>query len=291
MAYLIPQELYGVVGWPLGQSLSPLLHNTGFQALCLPAAYLAWPLPPEKLSAFVENMGAFKVRGLSVTIPHKQTIMPFLDRVSDAAKLAGAVNTLYWDGSSLCGDNTDVIGFMSPLTKLSLPEMDILLLGAGGAAHAVCAGLHMARCHRVRITSPGDKRQYSLAERFGFGAVPWEERYEYEAQLLINATPAGMYGHGEAETPYDFSRGAKVAHAWAYDLVYNPIRTRFLREAEEAGRQCLSGLGMFLEQGAAQFRLWTGRDLPQEARDAVKRSLKANGQQPLPPLERQAPRA
>lgn len=274
MGTLIPQDLYGVIGWPLSQSLSPLLHNTAFQALSLPSAYMAWPLPPEQLADFVENMTLYKAHGLSVTIPHKQAIMPFLKKISEGAKLAGAVNTLYWDNGQLCGDNTDVTGFLAPLGHLPLEEMDILLLGAGGAAHAVCAGLKLRHCSQVIVTSPGNKRQYDLAQRFGFQALPWDKRQEPKAQLIINATPSGMHGHEEAETPYDFAIGPAAAGAMAYDLVYNPLQTRFLREAAAAGCRCISGLAMFLEQGAAQFRLWTGKDMPAEAKAAVEQALR-----------------
>ena len=133
--------LYGVTGWPLGQSLSPLLHNTGFQALRLPAAYARWEVPPEKLPAFVESVRLLHIRGCSVTIPHKVALTPLLDAVSPLARQVGAVNTLYWQDDALCGHNTDVAGFLAPLAGLPLDRGDALLLGAGGAARAVAAGL------------------------------------------------------------------------------------------------------------------------------------------------------
>ena len=140
---LLPKHLYGVLGWPLAQSLSPLLHNTAFQALGMDSVYLRWEIAPEKLSAFLP------ISGCSVTIPHKVAIVPFLDRISRQATLAGAVNTLYWEGETLCGDNTDVSGFLAPLCHMPLQDMSVLLLGAGGAARAAAAGLQLRGCRQV----------------------------------------------------------------------------------------------------------------------------------------------
>ena len=133
--------LYGVTGWPLSQSLSPLLHNTGFAALGINALYLKWEVPPQKLPTFVESVRLLNIRGCSVTIPHKVELLPLLDEVSPLARRVGAANTIYWKGESLCGENTDVAGFMAPLANVPLAGADVLLLGAGGAARAVAAGL------------------------------------------------------------------------------------------------------------------------------------------------------
>lgn len=275
MGILLPHDLYGVIGWPLDQSLSPLLHNTGFQTLGIPAVYLAWPVRPEHIGIFMDNLPVLRIRGLSVTIPHKLAVMSRLDNMSEAAALAGAVNTLFWRNSELCGDNTDVAGFLSPLLDARLEAEDVLVLGAGGAAHAVGAALRLSGCRQVRMTSPGNKRQYPLAERFGFTAIAWEDRFQRPAHMVINATPVGMHGALEGQSPYDFAQAPPAAGGIAYDLVYNPLRTRFLEEAARAGRHCISGLEMFYGQGNAQFRLWTGRDLPGAARTALQKALGA----------------
>lgn len=270
-----PQELYGVIGWPLGQTLSPLLHNTAFEILKIPAAYLAWPVPSDQLETFLAGMRLLKIKGCSVTIPHKIAVLQYLDSVSEPASLAGAVNTLFWRDAELCGDNTDVAGFLSPLAQIPLDTIDVLLLGAGGAGHAAAAGLRLAGCPNVRVSSPGNQRQYPLAERFAFTAIPWEDRYRFPARLIINATPMGMTGKLIDETPYDFADAPASAKGWAYDLVYNPLHTRFLQEAAKAGRQCLSGLDMFIGQGAAQFKIWTGQLLPDAATAILKKALGA----------------
>lgn len=275
MDCFLPTSLYGVIGWPLAQSLSPLLHNTGFQALCIPSVYLAWPVPPEQLGKFLDSMRLLKIEGCSVTIPHKIAVLPYLESVSEAASLAGAVNTLFWRSDSLCGENTDVAGFLAPLSNLPLDTLDVLLLGAGGAAHAAAAGLRLAGCRSARVTSPSNQRQYPLAERFAFTPIAWKDRYAHPADIVINATPMGMKGDLVNENPYNFTQAPTVKGGWAYDLVYNPLHTHFLTEAAKVGRKCISGLEMFFGQGNAQFKLWTGHILPQSARINLEKALGA----------------
>ena len=278
--------LYGVTGWPLGQSLSPLLHNTGFAALGINALYMKWEVPPHKLPAFVESVRLLNIRGCSVTIPHKVELLPLLDEVSPLAMRVGAANTIYWQGERLCGENTDVAGFMAPLAGVPLAGADILLLGAGGAARAVAAGLvspaPQDRPAHIYVATPSDKSHLPLAEEFGLTPLLWQNRHEPAPLLVINTTPLGMRGKAEDDTPYDFSLAAQYAPCGntaplAYDIVYNPLETRFLREARAAGRRCISGLEMFFGQGDAQFRLWTGQGLPPESRRALETAL---GQQP-----------
>ena len=278
--------LYGVTGWPLGQSLSPLLHNTGFAALGINALYMKWEVPPHKLPAFVESVRLLNIRGCSVTIPHKVELLPLLDEVSPLAMRVGAANTIYWQGERLCGENTDVAGFMAPLAGVPLAGADILLLGAGGAARAVAAGLVSPAPHdrpaHIYVATPSDKSHLPLAEEFGLTPLLWQNRHEPAPLLVINTTPLGMRGKAEDDTPYDFSLAAQCAPCGntaplAYDIVYNPLETRFLREARAAGRRCISGLEMFFGQGDAQFRLWTGQGLPPESRRALETAL---GQQP-----------
>ena len=274
-APFLPVELYGVIGWPLGQSLSPLIHNTAFEALGREAVYLRWEIAPERLAAFVDSFRLLRMRGCSVTIPHKVAIMPHLDEISEAARAVGAVNTLYWRDDRLCGENTDVTGFMQPLLARDLPrDMPVLLLGAGGAARAAAAGLHAHGFSACSICTPSDRTHLPLAEAFGMQAVAWQDRHDVPAGLIINATPLGMRGKAEDETPYDFAPArAQGRTGLAYDIVYNPLRTRFLAGAEAAGWQTLGGLEMFHAQADAQFFLWTGEHLPATARQALEAAL------------------
>lgn len=274
----LPVELYGVIGWPLAQSLSPLIHNTAFQTLGRDAVYLRWEIAPEQLPAFVASVRLLRMRGCSVTIPHKVSIMPFLDDISPLALAVGAVNTLYWQDDRLCGDNTDVAGFMAPLLTRDLPrDTPVLLLGAGGAARAAAAGLHAHGFTACSICTPSDRTHVPLADAFGMRAVAWQDRHTVPARLIVNATPLGMRGKAEEETPYDFtSARADKRTGLAYDIVYNPLRTRFLAEAEAAGWQTLGGLEMFYAQADAQFLLWTGQHLPGASRQALETALYGN---------------
>lgn len=268
-------DIYGVVGWPLAQSLSPLLHNTGFAALGLPAIYRRFEIPPQSLAAFMDSVRLLGIKGCSVTIPHKVPLLPFLDETSPAVCRVGAANTVFWREGRLCGENTDVAGFLAPLADTRFAGGDALLLGAGGAARAAAAGLLSLPADRrptqIFVTTPSDASHLPLAEEFDLHPLPWRERHSMQARLIVNATPLGMRGKAQDASPYDFS--SRAPRAIAYDMVYNPLETRFLREARSAGLTCISGLEMFFAQGDAQFRLWTGRPLPPTARRALHAAL------------------
>lgn len=253
------------------------MHNTAFRTLGLPGVYLAWPVEPGKLSAFMEAFRLLDIRGCSITIPHKIAVLPLLDRLSDNVRETGACNTLYRDGADVCGENTDVLGFMQPLKAHPLPpETQILILGAGGVAHAAIVGLKRLGFTRIAIANRNSERAGALCKTFGLTLVHWEERGDVPAKLIINTTSLGMTGAQEKETPYPGFRISAREQGIAYDLIYTPHRTRFLREAEAAGWRTLSGLDMFLAQGDAQFQLWTGRHLPPEATRAVTDALYGN---------------
>ena len=168
---------------------------------------------------------------------------------------------------------------MHPLLERGLdPATPVLVLGAGGAARAVVCGLWLHGCRRIFVTTPSDRSHAPLVDRFGVTAVPWAERHDVAASLLVNTTPLGMHGKAEDQSPYDFDRAPAPADGGvpvAYDIVYNPLRTLFLREAQARGWATISGLEMFFRQGEAQFRLWTGQDMPQAARLALEHQLGA----------------
>jgi len=258
---------YGIIGWPLGHTLSPALHNWGFERLGIDARYEPFPLEPEALPAFMDRVRTGAIRGLSVTIPHKRAVMAHLDRITDRARSVGAVNTLFWDGETLCGENTDVIGVVAPLARLESLPASALVLGAGGAARAAVAGLlelgvaDVAVCNRTRTKAE------ALAADFPIRVVDWEARMDAAPGLICNTTPLGMSGASQDLTPWDADRFP--AGCVAYDIVYNPLETRFLREAAAAGCATVSGLEMFLHQGLAQFRLWTGREMDEAGARAL----------------------
>lgn len=264
-------QLYGVIGYPLGHSMSPLVHNTAFRTLGIPGVFFSWPIEPARLPAFVEAVRTLGIRGCSVTIPHKIALLPLLDDMTDRVRIMGAANTIFWRDGLLCGENTDVLGFIRPLKTLGLSsDMRVLLLGAGGAARAAAVGLQSLGLKDIVVTSPTLAHAESLASRFGMRAVPWERRKQ-RAELIVNTTPLGMHGIHQQETPYP--EEAFGDSGIAYDIVYTPVRTRFLQEAERAGWHTVGGLEMFIGQGDAQFYLWTGQHLPGEAREAVLKAL------------------
>jgi len=197
-----------------------------------------------------------------VTIPHKRAVMEFLDRITDRAQAVGAVNTLYWDGEDLCGENTDVLGLIAPLKKLSSLPDSAMVLGAGGAARAAIVGFKELGIRDISVANRTMEKAQTLARDFSVRSVAWEDRMDESPGLICNTTPLGMSGEMEALTPWDAERFSN--ECIAYDIVYNPLETRFLREARHAGCMIISGLEMFLHQGLAQFRLWTGQDMDED---------------------------
>lgn len=253
-------RLYGIVGHPLGHSLSPVLHNWAFAQAKIPAVYLAWPLPPDSLPDFITALRTLSISGVSVTIPHKERVMSYCESLTEAASTVGAVNTLFWEDGRLVGDNTDLAGFLAPLRSRFAPGelRSALVMGAGGAARAVLAGLASLRVKEVFLTNRNAERCAGLAAEFNAVIVDWEERASVSPDLLVNATPLGMAGARAEETawPAKSFRSGQTA----YDLVYNPLETRFLREAKAAGCELVDGLSMFLGQAVEQFRRWTGAE-------------------------------
>ena len=282
----VPALLCGIIGHPLGQSLSPLLHNWGFSRLGIAGRYFAWPQTPEALPAFISAVRTLPVAGVSVTIPHKERCIPLLDGLTPEARAVGAVNTLFWRDSLLLGHNTDLEGFMRPLQGLP-PCACALVLGAGGAARAVVAALQALGISQIVVAARDPAKAMPLVQDFGCSVVPWEQRGAVRPSAsgglwVINTTPLGMTGKAPDQNPCPaelLALGDKSGNCLAYDLIYNPLQTHFLAQAQAAGWAVQDGLMMFVAQGAAQFRLWTGHDLPlDEARALVLEALQPVGQ-------------
>ncbi len=286
-----PQYLYGIIGHPLGHSLSPLLHTWAMERAGHPGAFYAWPVQPERLADFIRSIRQLPVHGLCVTIPHKTAVLPLLDGLTDEAQGVGAVNTLFWREGALWGHNTDVAGFLAGLRDFcktrDTPQF-ALVLGAGGAAHAVLYALKSLGVKSVGLAARNAQAGAELAARFGARFVPWEERAAWPAQVVVNTTPLGMAGAaGEGKTPLSAADFANLRSAWAgdlppsdclaYDLVYNPLETPFLRAAAAAGWAVQAGLTMLAAQGLAQFELWSGKTAPERsAAEALLKSAPAH---------------
>lgn len=274
------KRIFGVCGHPLAQSLSPALHNWALNLSGIPGSFAAWDTPPESLAGFVRAMRETPYDGSSVTIPHKEAVMAFIDGLTPTAEAVGAVNTLFWENGGLMGHNTDLEGFVAPLQGLAPPET-ALMLGAGGAARSVLAALASLGATNAVVCARNREKAYGLIRDFSpsFSSLtylPWENRHATppaEAGLwIVNTTPLGMRGKAEGESPMDagWFKVHDPAACLAYDLVYNPRETVFLAQAKAAGWRTRDGLDMFIAQAAAQFRLWTGGEMPvAEAREVL----------------------
>lgn len=246
--------LYGVVGNPVRHSLSPVLHNRAFQRMGWDAAYLAFEV--DDLKAAIDGIRGLGIRGVSVTLPFKTEIIPFLDEVEGMAKKIKAVNTIVNEEGKLIGYNTDWYGAIEAIEEReALQGKKVLLLGAGGAARAIGYGLK-EKGSEIVISNRSSDRGRELGEELGCLFEPLLSIQSLDADVLINATSAGMYPN-DGESP--LQKECLSAGMIVMDIVYAPLRTKLLREAEKSGCQTIDGLEMLAYQGARQLEIWTGR--------------------------------
>lgn len=286
--------LVGLIGWPLGHSVSPAMHNAAFQGLGLDGRYEALPVPPEEVGDLVRGLHVRGFRGVNVTIPHKQTVMPLMDELSEAAQRIGAVNTIVVEPDGrLRGDNTDWLGFLYPLDERSfdLAGKSVLLLGAGGAARAVVYALVQRNIARLAIWNRNMDRAAELARHAAALdssltivnsqlTIPPGRFPVVIADLIVNTTPIGMWPHvDESPWPADLSFPSR---ALVYDLVYRPEQTQFLRQAEAFGCSVQRGMEMLVVQGAAAFKIWTGQFPPVGVMMTTARNLVAVKEEEYP---------
>lgn len=262
-------QLIGLIGWPVSHSFSPAMHNAALAALGLNWIYVPMPVPPDSVGDAVRGLAALGFRGVNVTVPHKQAVIPFLDEITPAAAKIGAVNTIHIDPQSgrLSGANTDWRGFLADLEALDIrvKGRDCLVLGAGGSARGVVYGLSRAGGRTIILARRADQAR-QLAQALGEDG-PHAIRAlaelatvigEADAPLIVNTTPLGMSPLvDESPWPDDL---AFPPGAFVYDLVYNPPLTRLMRQALAAGCETSNGLGMLLRQGAASLAIWTGAE-------------------------------
>jgi len=260
--------IYGVVGYPLSHSLSPVMHNAAFRELGLNAVYLAFE--STDLEATIRSGRAMGIKGLSVTIPFKSRVIPLLDRMDPMARKIGAVNTVAREEEGLVGYNTDAAGGLKALQEVTDPRgKRVVILGAGGAARAI-GHILSENGGRLTIVNRSIKPGEDLARDLDAVFVPLAEFNRFETDILINATPLGMYPD-EDHSPLELEEAkAEVV----MDVIYNPLETRLLRMAKARGAVTVPGIRMFVFQGAEQFRLWTGLKAPVEVmEDVVRQAL------------------
>jgi 3-dehydroquinate dehydratase/shikimate dehydrogenase len=256
-------QITGLIGNPVSHSLSPHIHNAAFAAAGLNAVFV--PIEVDEAVAFLRTMVRpdsreidWSLSGLSVTAPHKSTVISELNWIDAAAREIGAVNTIVVDGDELHGHNTDAVGFIKPLKQRHEPLADLrcAVVGAGGAARAAIWALKQGGADVTVFARDKTKAEF-LSKTFGVKYQQLLPRSFAGYDLLVNATPLGTRGNRENESAVTAEqlRGVRLA----YDLVYNPSETRFLRAAHAAGCETIGGLEMLIAQAVAQFKLWTGK--------------------------------
>lgn len=264
----------GLIGYPLGHSRSPVLHHAALAAAGLEGEYRLFPIPPSvegtaQIGSLIKGLRQGELHGLNITIPHKQTVLPFLDRRTTVAQAVGAVNTIFIDSQGQAtGDNTDVPGFLRDLQRLVGSTVgSALVLGAGGSARAVVFALSQAGW-RIHVIARREEQAAALIAEIGVSAQtgPLTEqtlaKTSIGCDLLVNTTPLGMFPEvGGCPWPEDLPLPPRAA---IYDLVYNPVETVLLRRARQAGLPAVNGSGMLIAQAALAFQRWTGLEPPFE---------------------------
>ncbi len=261
--------LYGVLGSPVRHSISPAIHNAAFEAKGLNGVYLAFETTD--LPGSLAGTKALSFGGLSITLPFKSAVIPLLDQLDPLAEKIGAVNTIRNEGGKLIGFNTDGPGALKALDAVTdVSGKRCLLVGAGGAARAIGYVLRR-RGVEIVVANRSADRGKSLAAFLRGRYIPLADADRIEADLLIQTTSAGMFPvTDQVPVSLEALREGMVV----MDVVYNPLKTKLLRLAEERGCMPVNGLDMFIYQGAEQFRLWTGLEPPVEImREAAMKSL------------------
>ena len=283
---IIPRtRIYGVVADPVAHSLSPVVHNAALAAAEIDAVYLPFRVPAEQIGEFLGAAGRWPLAGLSVTIPHKEAVIPHATRPDELVSAIGAANTLAFDSDGVAAFNTDATAAVESL-EAALAEQDgaadglgvkkTLVLGAGGAARAVAFALRK-RGVDVTIASRTLERSKKIAADVGCKAVDWNARHRLPYDCLVNATPVGMHPNVD-ETPFD--KDSLRPYMVVFDTVYNPENTLLVKEARAIGCRIVTGVDMFVRQAAIQFRIWHDREPPLHVmREALKRAT-ASAKQP-----------
>ncbi len=254
----------GIIGYPLSHTLSPLMHNSVFRKYKMNWEYKVFEIKSEDLPVFIKNMKKENIRGLNVTIPYKQTVMLLIDKIDKAAKTIGAVNTILNSKGKLIGFNTDYLGFIKSLekNKINLKNKKVVMFGAGGAAHAIA--------YSINLMAPADFYIYNIdvpmiqglikklkLKNMVFGDIiktQEKDKILSEADFIINTTSVGMHNNNVIYKLPDLKKGVIV-----YDLIYNPAKTEFLKQAEKKGAKVINGMDMLIYQGMGSFKIWTGR--------------------------------
>ena len=279
-------KLLGIIGDPVEHSLSPVMHNAAIAKLGLDYLYVPFPVQQENLSDAIAGFTVTGIVGFNITIPHKQAIIPLLTEISDDAVKIGAVNTVWRTESGWKGTNTDVAGFVAPLKTMSRnwTQMTPVLLGNGGAARAVIAGLDNLGCPEIHVIGRNPDKLARFYQSWSHAPDltaklkihNWENLSSLipATDLLVNTTPVGMSPHTDASPIPEALMQKLKQNAIAYDLIYTPNPTRFLKLAKDRGATAIDGLEMLLQQGVAALEIWLQQPVPVDVmRDSLKQYL------------------
>ncbi len=258
---------YCIIGDPVSHSLSPAMHNAAFKSLSLDNVYIAYKVSSHELASSVESLRSVKISGFNVTIPHKTAVLQYLDEVDLLSRQAGAVNTVLNIDGKFKGFNTDIQGFLQPLLNcgINFNGLSVLLFGAGGSARAVVTSLSNVRgISKLVVANRTYSKSLELSKLADLGGLTCSVSMIEEAKvmakrfdLIVNATSVGLQSNESILDSEDIDGSSTI-----YDLVYRPVMTKLLENAQEKGARVIYGYEMLLEQGARAFEIWTGLKAP-----------------------------
>ena len=273
MQILGTTKLLGVIGDPVKHSFSPLMHNAAIAELGADFVYLAFPIKAEDLKTALDGFRVIDLKGFSITIPHKQAIMEHLEAIAPEAQMVGAVNTVWQTETGWQGTNTDVAGFIAPLKALDKNWSNIspVILGNGGAARAVVVGCHQLGCPEIHVVGRNPEKLETFTK--SWQGTPLESKLKTHlwddlsnlipnTKFLVNSTPVGMHPNVDTSPVSPELMSALAADSIAYDLIYTPSPTEFLKLAQNQGATIFDGLEMLVQQGAIALEKWLGQPVP-----------------------------
>lgn len=263
-------ELVGLFGNPVDENPTGVVEEAAFAEKGLQYRYITFKVEKDGLETAVKALRVMHMRGVNLTIPHKVAVIPYLDELSPAAEIIGAVNVIVNNNGSLWGENTDGKGFLTSLKNegVSPENKNITILGAGGAARAIGVECALAGAKRIVIVNRGDERGRTLAELIGKRTKAaaeyhkWDKSYSVpeDTDILVNATSIGLYPDIDQKPDIEYDTVKK--DMVVCDVIFNDPNSLFLKEAERRGAKTINGLGMLVNQAAVNFKLWTGADAP-----------------------------
>ncbi|MGB0642166.1 MAG: shikimate dehydrogenase [Nitrosopumilus sp.] len=259
---------FAVIGDPINHSLSPNIHSAAFRELNLDSSYIGYRIPKGELESGVEGLKKIKISGFNVTIPHKVEMMKYLDKMDESCSIIGAVNTVVNNEGVLKGYNTDMDGFLEPLKKrnISIQDKKILLIGAGGAARAIIAGMSKEKAERVDIANRTTKNAEKLSEFATRIELPTNVKKIEEIKnlqnydIIINSTSLGLKNELSPISFEQINQDSVI-----YDIVYSPMNTDFIKKAKDKKLEVIYGYEMLLGQATRAFEIWHGMKAPYNA--------------------------